>query len=59
MELLQTFSVDSIKNSESFKHKTSITEKTADDRNTKEVEFSIPLKYLSNFWRTLKMPLIN
>ena len=23
------------------------------------VEIMVPLKYLSNFWRTLKMPLIN
>ena len=25
----------------------------------KEVEIAVPLKYLSNFWRTLKMSLIN
>ena len=25
----------------------------------KEVEIAIPLKYLSNFWKTLNMPLIN
>ena len=25
----------------------------------KEVEIMIPLKYLSNFWRTLEIPLIN
>ena len=25
----------------------------------KEVEITVPLKYLSNFWRTLKMSLIN
>ena len=24
-----------------------------------DVEIMVPLKYLSNFWRTLKMPLIN
>ena len=32
------------------------------DRNKsgkKEVEIAVPLKYLSNFWRTLDMPLIN
>ena len=50
---------DPITNSESFKYKTSITGKTANDGNTKEVECSIPLKHLSNFWRTLDMPLIN
>ena len=26
---------------------------------TKNVEIMVPLKYLSNFWRTLEMPLIN
>ena len=25
----------------------------------KEIETAVPLKYLSNFWRTLDMPLIN
>ena len=29
------------------------------DNNTKEIEIVVPLKYLSNFWRTLDMPLIN
>ena len=27
--------------------------------NTKDVEIIVPLKHLSNFWRTLQMPLIN
>ena len=52
-------SVDPIKSSEPFKHKASITGETASDGNTKEVEFSVPLKNLSNFWRTLDMPLFN
>ena len=51
--------IDSLKNFESLKYKTSITGKTANDENTKEVEFSVPLKHLSNFWRTLDTPLIN
>ena len=29
------------------------------DNGTKNVEIMVPLKYLSNFWRTLEMPLIN
>ena len=29
------------------------------DNGTKNVEIMVPLKYLSNFWRTLGMPLIN
>ena len=49
---------DNIENSESFKYKIK-TGKTPDDGNTKDVGIIVPLKYLSNFWRTLKMPLIN
>ena len=36
-----------------------ITGKTPNNGNTKDVEIIAPLKYLSNFWRTLEMPLIN
>ena len=50
---------DPITNPESFKYKTTITVKTTYYRNTKNFEFSVPLKYLSNFLRTLDMPLIN
>ena len=50
---------DNIEDSESFKSKINITGKTPDDDNEKDVEIMVPLKYLSNFWRTLEMPLIN
>ena len=50
---------DNLANSESFKSKVKITGKTPNNGNTKDVEIIVPLKYLSNFWRTLKMPLIN
>ena len=46
-------------NSESFKYKIKITRKTPDNGNTKDVEIIVPSKYLSNFWRTLEIPLIN
>ena len=57
-------------NSKYFKYKASITgitytvATTARDydgnkEGTKEVETAVPLIYLSNFWRTLDMPLIN
>ena len=36
-----------------------ITGKTPVDGNTKKFEIIVPLKYLSNFLRTLEMPLIN
>ena len=42
----------------SFKYKQKITAQTEND-GTKDVQIMIPLKYLSNFWRTLKMLLIN
>ena len=50
---------DNIADSESFKSKVKITGKTRNNGNTKDVEIIVPLKYLSNFWRTLEMPLIN
>ena len=50
---------DTLTYSESFKSKVKITGKTPNNRNTKDVEIIVPLKYLSNFWRTLEMPLIN
>ena len=45
--------------SESFKYKVKITGKAPDDRNMKNVEIVVPIKYLSNFWRTLEIPLID
>ena len=56
--------------SEPFKYKTSITWNTynvgdgedgyvADKVSKNETEIVVPLKYLSNFWRTLNIPLIN
>ena len=38
---------------DSFNFKVKITGETGDD-GTKNVEIMVPLKYLSNFWRTLK-----
>ena len=42
----------------SFNFKAKITGQTGND-GTKDVEIMVPLKYLSNFWRFLEMPLIN
>ena len=50
---------DVLANSESFKFKVRITGKIPANDNEKDVEIMAPLKYLSNFWRTLEMPLIN
>ena len=50
---------DNLADSESFKSKIKITGKTLNNDNQKNVEIMVPLKYLSNFWRTLEMTLIN
>ena len=44
---------------DSFKFKTKITGQTNNDGEINGIEIMIPLKYLSNFWITLEMPLIN
>ena len=50
---------DNIVDSEWFKSKIKRKGKTPADRNRKNAEITVPFKYLSNFWRTLEMPLIN
>ena len=50
-------------NSISFKYKASLLGKATDadsnDRSLKNTKIVVPLKYLSNFFRSLEMPLIN
>ena len=51
-------------NSQSFKYKAALLGKTADAVNNtnisvKNAKLVVSLKYLSNFWRSLEMPLIN
>ena len=62
------YNADPITNSEFFKYKSSITGKKSNAnqgteqgniKTKKSLEIVVPLKYLSNFWRTLDMPLIN
>ena len=43
---------------DSFNFKVIFTSQT-DDGGTKDVSIMVPLKYLSNFWRTSEMPLVN
>ena len=45
---------DNIGQSESFKSKIKITGETPAACNTEDFEIIVPLKYLSNFWRTLE-----
>ena len=50
----------SVKDSESFNYKTSITGKLENNEDELEnIKIVVPLKYLGNFWGTLKIPLIN
>ena len=46
--------------SSSFKYKSSFFKTLEDDDNGvfKNVKIAVPLKYLSNFWRSLEIPLI-
>ena len=51
-------------NSQSFKYKIALVGKTANAVNNtnssvKNTKIAVPSKYLSNFWRSLEMPLIN
>ena len=52
-----------IDNSQSFKYRAALLRKTADHNDgesfVKDAKIVVPLKYLSNFWRSLEMPLIN
>ena len=50
---------DNLADSESFKSKIKISGKPLAAANEKDIEIMVPLKYLSSFWRTLEMPLIN
>ena len=44
---------------DSFNFKVKLTGQTDDDGKINKVEIMVSLKYLSNFWRTLEITLIN
>ena len=48
-----------ITTSRSVDYKTKIIRGTPDDINTLDPELVVPLKCVSNFWRSLDLPLIN
>ena len=54
--IIENFTGDNTTDSFNFKEK--ITGQTGNN-GTKVIEIMVPIKYLSNFWRTLEMPLIN
>ena len=48
-----------INNASSFKYKANLIGNTEDNGTKNKVKIAVPLKYLSNFWRSLEIPLIN
>ena len=57
-EIINNADVTNDDNGPSFKHKASLIGNTEDDGTKNVVKIAVPLKYLSNFWRSLEMPLI-
>ena len=58
-EIINNADVTNDNNSPSFKYKASIIGNTENNGIKNRVKIDVPLKYLSNFWRSLEMPLIN
>ena len=48
-----------VNDTDSLNFKSKIIVKTNDDGDIENVEIMVPLKYISNFWKNLQMPLIN
>ena len=48
-----------INNASSFKYKANLIGNTENNGTKNRVKIAVPLKYLSNFWRLLEIPLIN
>ena len=46
-------------NAPSFKYKASVLGNTEDHGRKNGVEIAVPLKYFSNLWRSLEIPLNN
>ena len=58
-EIVDNANVTNDDNAPSFKYKASIIGNTEDNGRKNGVKIAVPLKYLSNFWRSLEMSLIN
>ena len=58
-EITNNADVTNDDNAPSFKHKASLIGNTENNGTKNGVKIAVPLKYLSNFWRSLEMPLIN
>ena len=58
-EIVGNADVTNNDNAPSFKYKEVIIGDTENNGTKKKVQIAVPLKYLSNFWRSLEMSLIN
>ena len=58
-EIINNADVTNDNNAPSFKYKANLIGNTENNGTKNEVKIAVPLKYLSNFWRSLEMPLIN
>ena len=58
-EITNNADVTNDDNAPSFKHKASLIGDTGNTGIKNGIKIAVPLKYLSNFWRSLEMPLIN
>ena len=58
-EIINNADVTNDDNAPSFKYKANLIGNTENNGTKNGVKIAVPLKYLSNFWRSLEMPLIN
>ena len=58
-EIINNEGVTNDNNAPSFKYKANVIGNTENNGTKNGVEIAVPLKYLSNFWRSLEIPLIN
>ena len=57
-EIVNNANVTNDNNAPSFKYKASLIGNTGNDGTKNGVKIAVPLKYLSNFWRSLEMALL-
>ena len=57
-EIINNADVTNDDNAPSFKHKASLIGDTRNNGGKNGIKIAVPLKYLSNFWRSLEIPLI-
>ena len=58
-EIINNTDVTNDNNAPAFKYKSNLIGNTENNGRKNGVKIAVPLKYLSNFWRSLQMPLIN